>query len=128
MTAGFHRKRSGRCLVAALVLAALVLQGLAPYLPMPEMGGITSWDAAWLQPCPMHPADQDGKAPAKRPQDRNCTVCTVMQQAGSTLAPAEVVLPAEIAFARIDLDATRDTQTNGLSARAFSSRAPPRTA
>jgi len=125
MTAGFHRERSGRCLTAALILVALLLQGLAPYLPMPEMGGITSWDAAWLQPCPMHPADLDRKAPAKVPQDRHCTVCTVMQQAGSTLAQADVVLPVEVAFAQIAPDAPRCHRTNGLPARAFSSRAPP---
>ena len=127
MTAGFHRAHAGR-LTAALILVALLLQGLAPYLPMPEMGGITSWDAAWLQPCPMHPAGQDRKAPAKLPQDRHCSVCTVMQQAGSTLAPADFVPLVEVTFVRIGLDATGDTQTNGLPARAFSSRAPPRAA
>lgn len=119
-----YRTRFNRCLAAAGLLIALLMQTLAPYLPMPEMGGMTSWDMA-LGPCPMHEAGSGHKAPAHPPQDSHCTVCTVIGQAGSTLAPADVTLACTLAYLQVERDQADVIQVAGLPAHAFSSRAPP---
>lgn len=111
------------------MLLALLMQALSPYLPMPAMGGVTSWDLAMaLEPCPEHQTGAEQKAPTKSPQDRHCTVCTVIQQAGSTLAAADVPLTGRLVYLRLERDETRGTQIAEPPAHAFSSRAPPRAA
>ena len=126
----FYRDRTHRGLAAAVVLLALLMQAISPYLAMPAMGGATSWDlaAAALDPCPMHQTDAGDKAPAKSPQNGHCTVCTVLQQAGSTLAVADLALTWHLAYLRVERDETRDTQIAEIPAHTFSSRAPPHTA
>lgn len=120
----FYRDPAHRGLAAALVLLALLMQAISPYLPMPAMGGMTSWDLA-LTPCPMHETGSEHKAPAQPSQDSHCTVCTVMCQAGSTIAPADVILPYSLVYQRVERDKTHHFQIAGVPAHAFSSRAPP---
>jgi hypothetical protein len=113
------------------MLLALLMQAIAPYLPMPALGGATSWElaaATMAAPCPEHMAGAGDKAPAKSPQGHPCAVCTVLHQAGSTLAAADVALSCNLAFLELEYDATRDTQLVEASSHAFSSRAPPRAA
>lgn len=131
-----------RHFAALLVLLGLVIQAMAPYLPMPATGGRTSWDLlgaalaqgepagepAWLPIC-LSPrsGDQDGsKNPAPHPGD--CAVCLVMQQAGATLAPdvPALALPAVVPRAMPAL--WQQAQRSTPIAEGFSSRAPPRLA
>jgi hypothetical protein len=113
------------------MLLALLMQAIAPYLPMPALGGATSWElaaSAFAAPCPEHMAGAGDKAPAKGPQNHPCTVCTVIHQASSTLAAADVAPSCSPAFLELEYDETRDAQFASLSSHAFSSRAPPRAA
>lgn len=121
----FYRSREHRGLAAAVALIALVMQMAAPYLPMPAMGGMTSWDMAALELCSPSAGGADGKAPAHAPAQHDCAVCAVVQQAGGTMAPADFVLPFSLAYLQLDREIPGDPQTSGLSARVFASRAPP---
>lgn len=119
----FYSSREHRGLAAAVALIALVMQMAAPYLAMPAMGGMTSWDMAALELCA--PSSGDGKTPAHAPAQHDCAVCAVVQQAGGAIGPADVVLPFSLAYLRLDREIARDPQTSDLSAHVFSSRAPP---
>ena len=117
----FRRTRWLRCVAASLVLVALALQAAAGYLPMPALGGITSWQAM-VQPCPEH-ASGSHKAPVK--QHQSCSVCLVIHQAGSTMASADIRLAIDDIVVQVQSDGVRDGQTAALPPQAFSSRAPP---
>ena len=119
-----YRNCSNRCMAGAIALIALLMQGLAGYLPMPAMGGMTSWDAAWLPLC-QAPQRGDRGSPPDPAHDPHCTACMVVQQASTTMAPAETVLSVQQIATRLARDETRDMQVSGVSARTFSSRAPP---
>lgn len=121
----FYSSREHRGLAAAVALIALVMQMAAPYLPMPAMGGMTSWDMAALEFCAPSAGGIDGKAPAHGPVQHDCAVCAVMQQAGGAMAPADVLLPCSLAYLRLDREVASDPQTSDHSAHVFSSRAPP---
>jgi hypothetical protein len=120
----FFRQRARRGFAAAVAMLALLMQAISLYLPMPAMGGMTSWDLA-LSPCPMEESGAQHKMPAPAPKDGHCTVCTVMLQAGSTLAPADAPLVCSPVPRRVEHQQIRRIQIAGLPARAFSSRAPP---
>jgi hypothetical protein len=121
----FYRYREHRGFAAAIALIALVMQLVAPHVPMPAMGGMTSWDMAGLELCAPSGMDGDGKIPAHSPTHRDCAVCTVLQQAGGTMVPADAAPPYILAYLRIERDIASDPQTSDLSAHVFSSRAPP---
>lgn len=116
--------RTNRRLAAALVVLGLFMQMLAPYLPMPAMGGLTSWDLAWLPICESPQSGADRQRDTQHHQG-DCAACLVMQQAGATLAPdlpdvlvplaAQLVVPAPWQQAALP----------AAIAAAFSSRAPP---
>ena len=107
-----------------MLLLALLMQAISPYLPMPAMGGMTSWELAAAR-CPMHETGAGHKEPGKAPHDGPCSVCSVMQQASSTLASVEIALSCCLVSLPVDFDETLDTQTTWLAADVFSSRAPP---
>src|SRR5688572_1254375 len=88
--------RANRRLAAALVLVGLFMQMLAPYLPMPAMGGLTSWDLAWLPICASPQSGADHQRDAQHHLG-DCTACLVMQQAGATLAPDMATVPVPLA-------------------------------
>lgn len=126
-----YRDRAHRGLAAAVMLLALLMQAISPYLPMPARGGATSWElaaATFAAPCPEHMAGTGQGVPAKSSQDHLCTVCTVIHQAGSTLAAADAVLSCSLAYLELEYDESCDTQFADFSSHAFSSRAPPRAA
>jgi hypothetical protein len=116
--------RANRRLAAALVLIGLFMQMLAPYLPMPAMGGLTSWDLAWLPICtsPQTDADREGNA---QHHLGDCAACLVMQQAGATLAPIAPALPMPVTAQRVAPALWQQAQLPAPTAEAFSSRAPP---
>lgn len=120
----FYRHREHRGLAAAIALVALLMQLLAPYLPMPAMGGLTSWEVATLDLCAPG-GDRDGQLPSDGRHD--CAVCTVAQQASGTMAPADMVVAFNLAYLRLERDISSDPQISTLSAHVFSSRAPPLT-
>ena len=103
------------------MLVALALQAAASHLPMPALGGMTSWQAM-AQPCPEHVSGSH-KAPAK--QHQSCSVCLVMHQASSTLASADIRLAIDDLVVQVQAIGVRDDQTAALPPHAFSSRAPP---
>lgn len=133
-----HMAHANRRLAAAVLMLGLLLQALAPYLPMPAMGGGTSWDmtdvafsgaAAWLPTCLSPRADGDDGVPtpgAAHPGD--CAVCLVMQQAGATLAPAAFDLSVPGIFQRAESSPRQQLPHAAPSGEGFSSRAPPRLA
>lgn len=134
-----YMTHANRRIAAAVVLLGLFLQALSPYLPMPTMGGGTSWDmdgatiaggaVAWLPTClsPRDDADDD-KSPSGLRHSGDCAVCLVMQQAGATLAPASFDLSVPVAFLRAAPAPWQQALRAAPSADGFSSRAPPRPA
>jgi hypothetical protein len=121
----FYRDRTNRCMAGAIALIALLMQALAGYLPMPAMGGLTSWQIAWTPMCLSPQGEAERGQPADRSHGTHCAVCVVMSQAGSTDTPAEVALAAHAIVADVAREAVRTIQIAGIPARAFSSRAPP---
>lgn len=127
--------RSNRRLAAALILLGLLMQAVAPYLPMPAMGGRTTWDLtaaalsgdvdAWLPGC-LSPRPIGNEGPIKRaPHPGDCAICLAMQQAGSGQPPELAAMPLPAAGSRAvslpwQLAAHVETRGDG-----FSSRAPP---
>jgi hypothetical protein len=121
---------ANRRLAAALVLIGLFMQAIAPYLPMPVMGGRTSWDLAvaalesgdpaWLPSC-LSPRDAGGGAPHLG----DCPVCLVVQQASTTLAPDALALPMPVAVLRARPALWQQAQRAAPVPQGFSSRAPP---
>jgi hypothetical protein len=116
--------RANRRLAAALVLIGLFLQMLAPYLPMPAMGGLTSWDLAWLPVCasPQTDADREGNS---QHHSGDCAACLVMQQAGATLAPDILAVPVPLSIEAAPPAPWQQAQLHAAIAASFSSRAPP---
>ena len=112
-------------MAGAIALIALLMQALAGYLPMPAMGGLTSWEMAWSPLCLSPQSEAERGHPADRSHGTHCVVCVVMSQAGSTDTPAEVALPIQTIVADVARGAIQTTQIAGIPARAFSSRAPP---
>lgn len=128
-----HRKRlrafrARRGIAAAIVLLALCLQFIAPFLPMPAMGGLTSIQISAMPLCLDMAAGEHGKSQDHRSDGKHCPICVVVAQAGSTLAPTPIVVPgvslAEYAERPVEADAPRLSSP----AVAFSSRAPPHVA
>jgi hypothetical protein len=122
--------RSNRRLAVALVLLGLFMQGLAPYLPMPGMGGAKSGAVfAWLPRCLV---PQSGAADAGSTSGGlhrgDCAACLVMQQAGSALPPPLATLPLPAAVLRAAPPPWQQAQRSAPSREGFSSRAPPRPA
>mgnify|MGYP000856865909 FL=1 len=123
---------ANRRIAAAVVLLGLLLQALSPYLPMPAMGGGTSWDVAvsggvaWLPTCLSPRDDADaGRSSSGSPHPGDCAVCLVMQQAGATLAPASFEMPVPVAFLRAAPAPWQQVPGGSPPADGFSSRAPP---
>lgn len=116
--------RDNRRLAAALVLIGLFMQMLAPYLPMPAMGGLTSWDFAWLPICasPQTDADRDRDI---RHHLGDCAACLVMQQAGATMAPEIPPVPVRLSTQVVAPALWQQALATAPTAGAFSSRAPP---
>lgn len=116
--------RANRRLAAALVLIGLFMQMLAPYLPMPAMGGLTSWDVAGLPICasPQTDADREGNA---QHHLGHCAACLVMQQAGAALAPDGPVVPVPLSARAAPPALWQQTQLQAAITASFSSRAPP---
>jgi hypothetical protein len=120
----FYGYRMHRGLAAAIALLALFMQLVASHLPMAAMGGMTSWDMAALELCAPSGFDPDDKVPAHGHQ-HDCAVCSVMQQAGGTLAPAQAALSQDLAYQPLKRHIANDPQIADFSAHVFSSRAPP---
>jgi hypothetical protein len=116
--------RANRRLAAALVVLGLFMQMLAPYLPMPAMGGLTSWDLAWLPICASPQTDADHQRDAQHHLG-DCAACLVMQQAGATLAPVAPALPMPVTAQLVAPALWQQAQLPESTAEAFSSRAPP---
>lgn len=116
--------RANRRLAAALVVLGLFMQMVAPYLPMPAMGGLTSWDLAWLPICESPQSGADGQRDAQHHQG-DCAACLVMQQAGATLAPSLAVIPVPLATQAVAPTLWQQASLPAAIAAAFSSRAPP---
>ena len=114
---------TNRRLAAALVVLGLFMQMLAPYLPMPAMGGLTSWDLAWQSICASPQSD------AERQRDTHhlgeCATCLVMQQAGATLAPVAPAMPMPAVAQAVAPTLWQQARLSTAAAAAFSSRAPP---
>ena len=121
----FYRDRTNRGMAGAIALIALLMQAVAGNLPMPAMGGLTSWQLAFAAMCLSPQGGTERGHPADRSHDTHCAVCAVMQQAGSTAAPAVFALPIDSVVADIAHAATPKTRIAGISGRAFLSRAPP---
>lgn len=115
---------ANRRLAAALVLIGLFMQMLAPYLPMPAMGGLTSWDLAWLPICESPQSGGDHKRDTQHYQG-DCAACLVMQQAGATLAPDLPDVPVPLAAQVVVPALWQQASLPAAIAAAFSSRAPP---
>ena len=111
-------------LAAALVLIGLFMQMLAPYLPMPAMGGLTSWDLAWLPICASPQSDADADRGAQHHLG-DCAPCLVMQQAGATLAPDMPAVPVPLSTQAVVPALWQQASLQAATAAAFSSRAPP---
>jgi hypothetical protein len=116
--------RANRRLAAALVLVGLFMQMLAPYLPMPAMGGLTSWDLAWLPICASPQTDADHERNAQHHLG-DCAACLVMQQAGATLAPDMPSVPVPGAAQVVAPALWQQASLQAAITAAFSSRAPP---
>ena len=116
--------RANRRLAAALVVFGLFMQMLAPYLPMPAMGGLTSWDLAWLPVCASPQTDADHQRDTQH-HHGDCAACLVMQQAGGTLAPDELAVPVPSAAPAARPALWQQAQLQAAIAAPFSSRAPP---
>jgi hypothetical protein len=116
--------RTNRRLAAALVVLGLFMQMLAPYLPMPAMGGLTSWDLASLPICASSQTDAEHQ---RDPQHHHgdCVACLVMQQAGATLAPGLPDVPVPLAAQLVVPAPWQQAALPAAIAAAFSSRAPP---
>ncbi len=127
-----HRSaiHSNRRLAVVLVLLGLVMQGVAPYLPMPAMGGSASETAfAWVPRCLAAQAGaEDAGSNPGGPHPGDCAACLVMQQAAASLAPSSAVLPLSIAAAQAASPLLQPAQRAAPSRDGFSSRAPPRLA
>ncbi|HNB25436.1 MAG TPA: hypothetical protein PLR41_00625 [Alphaproteobacteria bacterium] len=134
-----HMAHANRRIAAAVLMLGLFLQALSPYLPMPAMGGGTSWDmtgaalsgtaVAWLPICLSPRDDGDAGAPTPgAPHPGDCAVCLVMQQAGATLAPAAFDLPVPHVSLRAEATPRQQLPRAAPSDEGFSSRAPPRLA
>lgn len=121
-----HRaaSRANRRLAAALVLIGLFMQMLAPYLPMPAMGGLTSWDLAWLPICASPQSDPDGDRDIQHHLG-DCAVCLVMQQACATLAPDAPALPMPVLAQSVAPALWQQAFGAASATEGFSSRAPP---
>ena len=116
--------RANRRLAAALVLIGLFMQMLAPYLPMPAMGGLTSWDLAGLPICASPQSDADADRDASH-RLGDCAACLVIQQAGATLAPDMPAIPAPLSTQAVMPALRQQAQLPTAIAASFSSRAPP---
>jgi hypothetical protein len=116
--------RANRRLAAALVMLGLVMQMLAPYLPMPAMGGLTSWDLAWLPTCESPQSGADHQRDAQHHQG-DCAACLVMQQAGATLAPEMPQVPVPFVAQAAAPTLWQQAALPAALTAAFSSRAPP---
>lgn len=122
--------RSNRRLAVALVLLGLFMQGIAPYLPMPGMGGGEPGAAfAWLPRCLVPQAGTADTGSTSGGLHRgDCAACLVMQQAGSTLPPPVAALPLPAAVLRGAAPLWQQAQSAVPNREGFSSRAPPRLA
>jgi hypothetical protein len=118
-----HRTRRG--MAAAIVLLALFMQLIAPYLPMPAMGGLTSVQLSAMPICHGLQHDEDGQTQKHRPRGEHCPICVVVAQAGSTLAPAPIVVATSQLAACIENVAAPQAQPLSTRSSLFSSRAPP---
>jgi hypothetical protein len=118
--------RSNRRIAAALVLLGLLMQAVAPYLPMPAMGGFTSWELMAQAIC------ADGQPGADHRDDQthhgDCAACLVMQQASATLAPDAIEIPLPVATLSGQPALWQQAQLSAPLAEGFSSRAPPHAA
>ena len=121
-----HRaaSRANRRLAAALVLIGLFMQMLAPYLPMPAMGGLTSWDLALLPLCTSPQSDRGGDGDTQHHLG-DCAACLVMQQAGATLAPDVPPLRMPVLAQAIAPALRQHALRAAPTTEGFSSRAPP---
>lgn len=118
--------RANRRLAAALVLIGLFMQMLAPYLPMPAMGGLTSWEIAWLPICAAPQSDLGGDAQHRMGRHLgDCAACLVMQQAGATLAPEVPAMPLPLLAQSVPPTLWQQARLIAQVTEAFSSRAPP---
>lgn len=115
---------ANRRLAAALVVIGLFMQMLAPYLPMPAMGGLTSWDLAWLPICASPQTDADHERDAQHHLG-DCAACLVMQQAGATLAPDVPTVPVPLGVRAAPPALWQQAQLQAAMTASFSSRAPP---
>lgn len=116
--------RANRRLAAALVMLGLVMQMVAPYLPMPAMGGLTSWDLAWLPICESPQSGADRQRDSQHHQG-DCAACLVMQQAGATLAPETLAVPVPLGIQGVAPTLWQQASLPAATAASFSSRAPP---
>jgi hypothetical protein len=127
--------RSNRRLAAALILLGLLMQAVAPYLPMPAMGSRTAWDLtaaalsgdndAWLPGC-LSPRPIGTEGPIKRaPHPGDCAACLVMQQAGSTQPPELPAVPLPAIASRAASSLWQQAAHVAPRGDGFSSRAPP---
>jgi hypothetical protein len=116
--------QANRRLAAALVVLGLFMQMVAPYLPMPAMGGLTSWDLAWLPICESPQSGADHQRDAQHHQG-DCAACLVMQQAGATLAPDLPDVPAPFVAQAAAPSLWQQASLPAATAASFSSRAPP---
>lgn len=128
--------RANRRLAAALVLIGLFVQAMAPYLPMPGMGGRIAWDfasaalagadVAWLPSCLSPPAGAGDGAPNPATHLGDCPACLVMQLAGATLLPNAFEQPVQLAALDERPVIWQQAPRSAATSEGFSSRAPPR--
>jgi hypothetical protein len=116
-----------RGIAAAIVLLAVLLQFMAPHLPMPAMGGLTSVQLAFMSICRTS-GHEDGDTQKHHSNHESCPICVVVAQAGTTLAPATIVVPTVEFATYVEHPASADAPRLSASASVFSSRAPPQTA
>lgn len=123
------RARTDRSLAVALIALGLVLQALAPYLPMPAMDrqgvGGTAGFIAGLPICLSGATPSEGKPSPSAPHPGDCAACLVMAQAGATLVPALAEFAPPSLDGREAGAAARSLPARAAPAGAFSSRAPP---
>jgi hypothetical protein len=128
--------RANRRLAAVLVLIGLFIQAMAPYLPMPGMGGRIAWDfagaalaggqVAWLPSCLSPQAGEGDGAPNPATHLGDCPACLVMQLAGATLLPNAFEQPVQLAALGERPVIGQQAPRLAAPSEGFSSRAPPR--
>lgn len=119
-----------RRLAVLLALLGLLMQGVAPYLPMPAMDGGAAEPRiagfiAGLPICLSARPVADGNRAPSAPHPGDCAACLVMAQAGATLVPALAEFAPPSLDGREAGAAARSLPARAAPAGAFSSRAPP---